>query len=108
MPEDQAGVRRSPFGDSIVSGRQRKKLSQSDLAQLLKLSNASMSRWERDTIPLDNEETHTIVNKVESALGYRKDFQWDLIAGTGHVYSHWPIEIPEDDLLHRGRGRMHC
>ncbi len=99
--EDEERVRRSPFGKSIVKSREGKGLSQTELAEKLGLCSATMSRWEHDTIPLDNDKTHAIVNEMEVVLGYGKDFQWGLIAGEGRLISDWPIEIPQDEWLRR-------
>jgi len=101
LTDDQAGDQRSPFGESIVIGRQRNGLTQSELTTLLGVSSASMSRWEHNTIPLETKETHKIINKMERVLGYGKDFQWNMIAGKGRLYSYWPAEIPDDGWLRR-------
>lgn len=100
-PEAAQGPRRSPFGKSIVLGREAKGLSQTELAEKLEICSATMSRWEHDTIPLGDDKTHNIVNKMEIILEYGTDYQWGLIADTARQLAEWPEEIPDDDWLRR-------
>lgn len=100
-PEVAPAPTRSPFGKSIVLGRESKRLSQTELAEKLTISSATMSRWEHDTIPLRDDKTHSIVNRMEVILGYDTDFQWGLMADSARRLTAWPKEIPSDDRLHR-------
>lgn len=100
-PGGMAGPRRSRFGRSIVKGREAKGLSQTELSKRLELSSATMSRWEHSTIPLADDETHEIINRMEAELGYKKDFQWKLISDFSRQFASWPKEIPNDASLRR-------
>lgn len=100
-PDGMAGPRRSRFGSSIVQGREAKGLSQTELSRKLGLSSATMSRWEHHTIPLADDKTRAIINRMEVELGYEADFQWELISDLSRQFASWPKEIPTDASLRR-------